>query len=274
MDMVRRPVALVTGASRGIGRGIAEELASAGFSVAINYKGNREAALECSASCVGIALRNPSPEKGTARFEAFQADVGDRRDRTRLVSEVYESFGTIDALVNNAGMGPRQRADLLDATEESFEEIIRTNLQGPYFLTQDVTRRWVAETAGGAHGVISGGRKVIFISSISAETASINRGEYCVSKAGIAMAVKLFAARLADENIQVYEVRPGIVATDMTAGVKEKYDRLIGDGIVPQKRWGVPKDVGTAVASLLAGSFSYSTGAVIPVDGGFNISRL
>lgn len=314
----RRPVALVTGASRGIGRGIAEALAAAGFSVAINYRGNREAAAETSSACRGISSRFPQSEMESARYEVFQADIGVRGDRERLLEEVVGSYGTIDALVNNAGMAPRQRADLLETAETSFEELIRTNLQGPYFLTQSLARLWLdgnrgsrKEIASGAtaaavapvapataaeatpdtaapvspataarnttstaSSVLPGGRKIVFITSISADTASLNRGEYCVSKAGLAMAVQLFAWRLADRGIQVYEVRPGIVATDMTSGVREKYDALIGDGVVPQKRWGMPADVGAAVRALLSGGFSYSTGAVIPVDGGFHISRL
>ncbi len=265
MDTKVHPVALVTGASRGLGRGIAIALAQGGFSVGINYAGNRKAAEETQEFCKDIA---PSTEQ---RFEIFQADIGKREDRERLVAEVWNAFGQIDALVNNAGIAPRVRADILEASEESFEELIRVNLQGPYFLTQQVARRWVKESLLSR---ISGGFKIVFVTSISADTASTQRGEYCVSKAGLAMAVKLWASRLAEAGIQVYELRPGIMATDMTSAVKAKYDPLIEQGLVPQKRWGTPEDVGKAVRSLLEGDFPFSTGSVIHVDGGFHVSRL
>lgn len=259
------PVALVTGASRGLGRGIALELAKAGFSVGINYAGNRKAAEETQAACREVA---PSNEQ---QFEIFQADIGRREDRERLSEEVWKTFGHLDALVNNAGMAPRVRADILEASEESFEELIRVNLQGPYFLTQRIARQWVEQKLLSR---IPGGFKIVFVTSISADTASTQRGEYCISKAGLAMAVKLWASRLAEAGIQVYELRPGIMATDMTAGVKAKYDALIEQGLVPQKRWGTPEDVGKAVRSLLEGNFPFSTGSVIHVDGGFHVSRL
>ncbi len=265
MALIDHPVALVTGASRGLGRGVALELAQAGFSVGINYAGNRKAAEETQATCREIA---PSKEQ---RFEIFQADIGKRDDRERLVAQAWETFGQIDALVNNAGMAPRVRADILEASEESFEELIRVNLQGPYFLTQRVALRWVTEKLSPR---VPGGFKIVFVTSISADTASIQRGEYCISKAGLAMAVKLWATRLAEAGIQVYELRPGIMATDMTSAVKAKYDALIEQGLVPQKRWGTPEDVGKAVRSLLEGDLPFSTGSVIHVDGGFHVSRL
>jgi NAD(P)-dependent dehydrogenase (short-subunit alcohol dehydrogenase family) len=259
------PVALVTGSSRGLGRGIAVELAGAGLSVAVNYQGNRSAAEETCGLCRAAAA-------GAAQaFQAFQADIGSRADRTRLVEEVFARFGRLDALVNNAGMAPRVRADLVDASEESFEELMRVNLQGPYFLTQAVAKRWLAD---GSPALLSGGRKIVFVSSMSAETVSINRGEYCVSKAGLAMAVKLWAVRLAGKGVQVFELRPGIMATDMTAKVKGKYDELIGQGLVPEGRWGTPEDVGRAVKALVSGGFNFSTGSVVQCDGGFFISRL
>lgn len=263
--MSSTPVALVTGASRGIGRGIALALAREGFSVGINYANNREAAQAAREECAAAAS---APE---ARFELVQGNVGEKADRDRMLAEMQESFGSVDALVNNAGIPPRERADILDASEESFEELMRVNLQGPYFLTQAVARSWLSGTMKPR---IASGFKVVFVGSISADTVSLNRGEYCVSKAGAAMASKLWAVRLAAENVQVYEVRPGITATDMTAGVKEKYDRLIAEGIVPQRRWGVPDDTGKVVASLLRGDFLFSTGEVINVDGAFHISRL
>jgi len=259
------PTALVTGSSRGLGRGVALELAKGGFSVAVHYSGNKSAAVET------IALCNEARKSNLQRFEMFQCDISDASQRSSLVDGVFSSFGSIDALVNNAGIGPRVRADILDASEESFEEVLRTNLQGPYFLTQSVARRWLS---GGTQSALPHGFKVVFISSISAASASVGRGEYCVSKAGLSMAAQLWAARLADENIQVYEVRPGIMETDMTSGVKGKYDEMIGRGVVPQKRWGYPSDVGRAVRSLLEGDFAFSTGNVFHVDGGFHISRL
>ncbi len=259
------PVVLVTGSSRGLGRGIALELASKGYSVAVHYSSNQAAAEKTLVHC-----RNNAVSEGQ-RFAAFHCDIGNSAQRATLVEEVFDHFGRLDALVNNAGMGPRVRADILEASEEPFEELVRTNLQGPYFLTQAVAKRWLAEKAPTP---LYHGRTIVFITSISADTASIGRGEYCVSKAGLSMAVKLWASRLAGEGILVYELRPGIMETDMTSGVKAKYDALIAQGIVPQGRWGYPEDVGRAVRSLLAGDFAYSTGSVIDIDGGFHISRL
>jgi 3-oxoacyl-[acyl-carrier protein] reductase len=259
------PVILVTGSGRGLGRGIAVQLAAEGCSVAINYAGNHAAAQETAALCRNAA-------KGTGQeFVPLQADIRLKADRGRLLADTLSKFGRIDALVNNAGIAPRVRADITEATEESFEELMGVNLQGPYFLTQAVARHWLANTSGAA---LPTGRKIIFITSISADTASVNRGEYCISKAGLAMAAQLWAARLAADNIQVIEVRPGIMATDMTAGAKAKYDTLLADGLVPQRRWGTPEDVGLAVSSIIAGHFPFSTGAVIAVDGGFHIRRL
>lgn len=259
------PVILVTGAGRGLGRGIAVELAGEGCSVAINYLGNRSAAEETAALC-RKAQKAPNQE-----FLLVQADIGSGADRARLVSLTLAGLGRIDALVNNAGIAPRARADITEASESSFEELIRVNLQGPYFLTQAVARHWLENRPEPA---LPGGHKVIFITSISADTASVNRGDYCVSKAGLAMAAQLWAARLAGEGIQVVEVRPGIMSTDMTAAVREKYDRLLAEGLVPQGRWGTPEDVGMAVRSIIAGDLRFSTGSVIAVDGGFHIRRL
>lgn len=265
MSPTSPPVVLVTGASRGLGRGIALQLAARGHSVGINYAANESAAAETAAQCRAAAT---SPHQ---RFVPIQADIGRKPDRQRLLETVRAEFGRLDALVNNAGIAPRQRADLTVATEESFEELLRVNLQGPHFLTQAVAQYWL--TAKPAP-TLAGGFKVVFVTSISADTVSTNRGEYCISKAGLAMSVQLWAERLAAENIQVYELRPGIMATDMTAGVREKYDALLETGIVPQRRWGTPDDVGRAVGALLAGDFPFSTGAVLPVDGGFHIHRL
>ncbi|MDR2181641.1 MAG: 3-ketoacyl-ACP reductase, partial [Treponema sp.] len=256
---------LVTGAGRGLGRGAALELAKAGFSVAINYAGNKDAAEECLQLCGEAAVHEKQ------KFEIFQADIGSRSERERLAGDVFAAFGQIDALVNNAGMSPRVRGDILEASEESFEELMRVNLQGPYFLTQAIARRWLASKEPSA---IPSGRKVVFVTSISASVASTGRGEYCVSKAGLSMAAMLWAVRLAEYGIAVYEIRPGIMATDMTSGVKAKYDALIAGGGIPQNRWGTPEDLGKAVRALLAGDFAYSTGSLLYTDGGFHLSRL
>jgi 3-oxoacyl-[acyl-carrier protein] reductase len=255
----------VTGAGRGLGRGVALQLAAEGCSVAINYAGNLAAAEETAALCRKAAA------SGEQAFVPLQADIGSRADRARLVGETLARLGRIDALVNNAGMAPRVRADLPAATEESFEEVLRVNLQGPYFLTQAVARHWLEARPAPA---LPSGFKIVFVTSVSANTASTERGDYCISKAGLAMAAQLWAARLAKENIQVVEIRPGIMATDMTAGVKDKYDRLLAGGLVPQNRWGTPEDVGRAVRAIIAGQFPFSTGAVISVDGGLSLRRL
>ena len=259
------PVALVTGAGRGLGAAVARALAAAGFSVAVNYAGNREAAEQTTALCGRLKT---CPEQA---FVPLQADISVRTERERLLSDTLQRFGRLDALVNNAGIAPRERRDILEASEESFAEVLGVNLAGPYFLTQAVARYWLECRPD---PILNGGHKVVFVSSISADTASVNRGEYCISKAGLAMAAQLWAVRLAAHGIQVYELRPGIMRTDMTAGVRERYDSLIAEGLVPQRRWGEPEDVGKAVAALLSGAFAFSTGAVIPLDGGFNLRRL
>jgi 3-oxoacyl-[acyl-carrier protein] reductase len=247
--------AIVTGGTRGIGLGIARALAADGWRLALCGVRARD-----EVQPVLDELRTIGNDA-----EYWPADVASAADRARLLDLAFERFGTVNALVNNAGRGPRVRADLLEATEDSFEELVRTNLQGPYFLTQAYARRLVAANAAGS---------IVFVTSVSAELASPNRGEYCVSKAGLAMAVRLFALRLAAARIPVYEVRPGVIATDMTAGVRETYDRRIADGLVPEGRWGQPEDVGRVVASLLGGEVPYATGSVIHVDGGLAIPRL
>lgn len=255
-----RPVALVTGGTRGIGLGIARALAAEGWDLALC--GTRA---EADVTDVLSTLRQPG---GAVAY--WPADVGVAADRARLLDAIVAQFGTLNALVNNAGMAPRVRADLLEAGEAGFEEVLRTNLQGPYFLTQAAAARML----DGRRQDPQARAAIVFITSVSAELASPNRGEYCVSKAGLAMAVKLFAARLAEHAIPVYEVRPGIIETDMTAGVRELYDRRIADGLVPEKRWGTPADVGRAVAALVRGDMPYATGSVIHVDGGLSIARL
>lgn len=264
-DPAEHPVVLVTGAGRGLGRGIALQLAEQGCSVAVNYTRNADAAAETAEAC------RKSAKSPSQKFLPVRADVSLGADRRRILEETLSGFGRIDALVNNAGVAPRIRADILDATEESFGEILGTNLQGPYFLTQIVARHWMANPLPLGR---KGDRRIVFITSISADTASVSRGDYCISKAGLAMAAQLWATRLSAEGIQVVEIRPGIMATDMTVGVKEKYDALLASGLVPQMRWGTAEDVGRAVRSVIAGDLPFSTGAVIPVDGGFSIRRL
>jgi len=255
-----RPVALVTGGTRGIGLGIARALARDGWDLVLS--GQR------AASDVQAVLTELEALGSHATYVA--ADVSSRDARASLVDHVQRHHGAVNAIVNNAGRAPRVRADLLEATEESFEELIRTNLQGPYFLTQSLAR----DIVGRRQTDPAFRAAIVFVTSVSAELASPNRGEYCVSKAGLAMTVKLFAARLAPHGIPVFEVRPGIISTDMTAGVRDTYDRRIADGLVPDGRWGQPDDVGRTVAALVRGDLPYSTGSVINVDGGLSIGRL
>jgi len=255
-----RPVALVTGGARGIGLGISRRLAGSGFDIAVCGMRDPEA--------VRPAMSEVRAAGGEVVY--IRADVADGESRERLVSEIREHFGRLDVLVNNAGIAPRERRDILEASEASFEEVLRTNLQGPYFLTQSVAR-WMIEQKAADPALVA---CIINISSISAAVASPNRGEYCVSKAGIAMATSLWAVRLAEFHIPVYEVRPGIIRSDMTSGVREKYDRLIDRGLLLQARWGEPDDVGRAVAMLARGELAYSTGQVVMVDGGFSVARL
>lgn len=262
---MNRPVILITGASRGLGRGVALSLAPEGYDLAIHYATNRAAAEETVKACQAVA-RDPAQ-----RFFPVPAELSSSTDRTRMMEQVLKEMGRLDALVNNAGIAPRERADLPDAKEEIFDEVLNVNLKGPYFLSQLAARYWLNHPG---KSLLSGGYKLIFVTSISATTASTNRGEYCISKAGLAMAAQLWATRLAANDVQVLELRPGVMATDMTAGVKEKYDKLIAEGLVPQKRWGKPEDVGLAVRSICRGDFPFSTGDVIYLDGGFHISRL
>jgi 3-oxoacyl-[acyl-carrier protein] reductase len=249
-------VALVTGGTRGIGLGIALKLAEAGFTLVIT---GRRAADQVQP--VLQQLKQHSP-----RSLYVQADVASSVDREQLLQTIEAQLGRLDVLVNNAGIAPRVRADVLDAGEESFDELIATNLRGPYFLTQRVAAWMIRQRRQG--------QSIINISSISATVASVNRGDYCISKAGIAMATKLWAVRLAEYGIGVYEVRPGIIETDMTEGVKGKYDALIEGGLLLEKRWGTPEDVGTAVSMLARGEVPYATGAVLVLDGGLTLARL
>jgi len=253
-------VALVTGAGRGIGRGIAIALAERGWVVVINYRSNAQAAAET------MRLLEDAGGRGII----MQADVAAVADRKRLVETALERFGRIDLLVNNAGIAPRQRVDVLETTETSYDEVMHVNLKGPFFLTQRVAKVMIELLKA---GVIEQ-PKIVNIGSLSAYTSSPNRGEYCLSKAGVAMMTALYADRLAEYGINVYEVRPGIIETDMTRVVKEKYDRLIADGLTPIRRWGQPSDVARAVVALAEGCLSFSTGEVINVDGGFHLHRL
>lgn len=259
------PAILVTGSSRGLGRGVALRLAGSGFSVAIHYAGNQNAAEETAAACKAAAASS------TQHFPVVTGNIGTQEGRSRVFEQSLAAFGRLDALVNNAGIAPRIRADITEATEEIFDEVMDVNLKGPYFLSQLVVNHWLAHPGDSR---IQGGYKLVFITSISANTASVVRGEYCISKAGLSMAAQLWATRLAAENIQVMEIRPGIMATDMTAGVKEKYDRLIAEGLVPQLRWGTPEDLGLAVEAVLQNKFPFSTGDILNVDGGFHLRRL
>lgn len=256
-----KKVALVTGGSRGIGLGIAQELVKLGFDLAIN--GVRE---ESAVTDVLEKLRSA----GGADVVYCRGNLASSEDRQKIVEKVKGHFGRLNVLVNNAGIAPKERRDILDATEESFDDVVSTNLKGNYFLTQQAANWMVAQKRSNPDFTAS----IINVSSISATVASVNRGEYCISKAGISMATQLFAVRLGEFNIPVYEVRPGIISTDMTSGVKEKYDKLIDQGLCVTRRWGVPEDVGKAVGALAAGMFPYSTGQVIMVDGGMTLNRL
>ncbi|MFZ4774215.1 MAG: 3-ketoacyl-ACP reductase [Terrimicrobiaceae bacterium] len=257
------PVALITGASRGIGRGIAITLAKAGtHDLVINFAGNEAAAKECQALCLEAGA-------GRIRVEICQGDISVADDRARMLAFVKSAYGRLDMLVNNAGVAPNVRADLLDAGEESFDRLISINLKGPYFLSQ-AAAKWMIE----CEPLADFPRAMVNVTSISAYTASVNRGDYCVAKAGLSMMTKLFAARLAEYRIGVFEIRPGVIETDMTGTVKEKYDKLFAEGLAPINRWGRPDDIGRAVAAVASGAFPYSTGEVINVDGGFHLRIL
>jgi 3-oxoacyl-[acyl-carrier protein] reductase len=255
-----RRVALVTGGARGIGFGISEALARDGFDLALC--GQREEG----------AVQEPLDQLRGMGAEVLyvQADVSDSAARDRLVSSIRERFGRLDVLVNNAGVAPKERRDMLEMSPESYDWVLDVNLKGPFFLTQAVAN-WMVEQ-GRASSEFAG--CIVYVTSISSTVASTNRAEYCISKAGLSMASQAWAVRLAEYGIQVFEVRPGIIRTDMTSGVRDKYDDLIATGLTLQPRWGLPADVGRAVASLARGDLAYSTGQVIMVDGGLTIGRL
>jgi NAD(P)-dependent dehydrogenase (short-subunit alcohol dehydrogenase family) len=255
-----KKIALVTGGSRGIGLGIAQELARSGFDIAIN--GRREVA--------EVAEAIASIEALGAQVAYCRGDVTSAGERQSILMEIRDRFGRLDVLVNNAGVAPSVRADVLEADEASFDRLIEINLKGPYFLTQ-AAAKWMIEQRK-ADARFRG--CIVNVSSVSATVASVNRGDYCISKAGIAMATQLWAARLTEFGIDVFEVRPGIIATDMTAGVKEKYDRLIESGLLLDRRWGTPADVGKTIAALARGDVPYAPGQVLVIDGGLTLQRL
>ncbi|HWF46460.1 MAG TPA: 3-ketoacyl-ACP reductase [Bryobacteraceae bacterium] len=243
-----KPIALVTGGSRGIGRAIVEELSKTHQTIA-TYNTNRDAA-EAVADATGAAI--------------LPCQLGDLASIFELVEAIRKQFPPIDLLVNNAGMAPRERRDLLEATPESFDEIIGTNLKGPYFLTQQIARTMVERGSG----------RIVFVGSISSFTASVNRGDYCLAKAGISMAVKLFATRLAAHNIPVFDIQPGIIRTDMIGSVAAAYEKRIADGLLPQRRMGEPEDIARTIRSIADGQLDYCTGQVLHVDGGFHLRIL
>lgn len=261
MSSLNEPVAVVTGGSRGIGRGIVLELARSGFHVVIHSRADSPAARETEAEALKL---------GAKSVYQVHADIADITACRAMVAKVFERHAFCDIWVNNAGIAPDVRLDLLETTEASWDKVLGTNLRGPFFLTQAVAGELMKrrdEQPGRAS-------RIVFVTSVSSVMASVQRGEYCVSKAGLSMVSQLFAARLAEENIAVMEIRPGIIETDMTAVVKQKYDGLIAGGLVPQRRWGLPADIGRLVASIARGDLDFSTGAVVTVDGGLTIQRL
>jgi len=265
--MTDRPVAIVTGASRGIGKAVALELAQLGYDLVISHfdfsstgRPDETRAVETQKQIVGSG----------AGCEILRSNIADAADRARLVEAAGNTFGRCDMLVNNAGVAPAKRADILEATEASFDRVLSINLKGPYFLTQAVANWMIRQKQSYPDRSF----RIVNTSSISAYTSSPGRGEYCISKAGVSMMTKLYADRLAGYGIGVFEIRPGVIATDMTSVVRDKYDRLIAEGLTPIKRWGRPEDVARAVGAIAEGRLDFSTGQVINVDGGFHLRRL
>jgi len=259
--MNSKPVAVITGASRGIGRAITISLAAEGFDIA---------AIARSIDSEGMETLGPLVEKKGVSFFPIGLDISCQDCHKEVVTNILERYGRIDFLVNNAGVAPLQRIDILELTEESYDRVMNINLKGPVFFAQKIAREmiWMKQQIPGYKPVI------VFISSVSSVLSSTNRGEYCISKAGLSMASTIFADRLSKEEILVFEVRPGVIQTDMTARVKEKYDKFIAEGFIPQNRWGLPEDIGKAIASLARGDWNFSTGSVFEVSGGLNIRRL
>jgi 3-oxoacyl-[acyl-carrier protein] reductase len=259
--MNQKPVAVITGASRGIGRAVAIALADEGYDIA---------AIARSVDSEGMEFLGHEVEKRGVQFFPVGLDISCTGCHKEVVAIILERYGRIDILVNNAGVAPLQRNDILDMTEESYDRVLNINLKGPVFFAQKVAREmtWLKNQIVNYRPVI------VFITSVSAELSSVNRAEYCISKAGLSMTSKVFADRLSGEGILVYEMRPGIIQTDMTAKIKDKYDKLISEGLVPQKRWGLPEDIGKAVASVARGDWNFSTGLVFEISGGLNIHKL
>ena len=253
-------IAFITGGTRGIGFGVALALGRAGFDLAVNGMRNEGEVTDALEELRDLGVN----------VAYFQGNVAVREDRQAMLDKILSHFGSVNVLVNNAGIAPRERADILHAKEEIWDEVMEINLKGPYFLTQLFANYFVEKKLENPLFEAS----IINISSISAFVASVNRGEYCISKAGIAMATKLWATRLGEYDIPVYEIQPGIIKTDMTSGVVEKYDKLFQDGISLQRRWGLPDDVGKVAAMLAQGNMPYATGQAIKVDGGLHIQRL
>jgi NAD(P)-dependent dehydrogenase (short-subunit alcohol dehydrogenase family) len=254
--------AVVTGGSRGIGRGIVLQLAKLGYKIVIHSRTGGEPAQQ---------MKRDALQAGAAEAICMEADLADPDQYNPFVQRVFDHLGSCHIWVNNAGIAPQVRADLLETTPESWDHLLNTNLKGPFFLTQTVAKLMLKHRS---MNHLNNPDHIIFVTSISSTVASIQRGEYCVSKAGLSMTAQLFAARLASQGVIVTEIRPGIIATDMTASVKDKYDSLIAQGLVPQTRWGTPEDVGKVVAAIARGDLNFSTGAVIAVDGGLTIARL
>ncbi len=259
--MNSKPVAVITGASRGIGRAVAISLAAEGYDIA---------AIARSIDSEGMEIIGPEIEKRGSQFFPVGLDISCTLCHKEVVKNILERFGRIDFLVNNAGVAPLQREDILEVKEESYDRVMNINLKGPFFFAQKIAREMIW-----LKGQIQGYKPVIvFMTSVSSVLSSTNRVEYCISKAGLSMASTVFADRLSDEGILVYEIRPGIIKTDMTARIKDKYDRKIAEGFVPQKRWGLPEDIGKAVASIARGDWNFSTGMVFEISGGLNIHKL
>jgi 3-oxoacyl-[acyl-carrier protein] reductase len=256
-----KPVAVITGASRGIGRAVAIDLAAEGFDIA---------AIARSVDSKGMEILGPEIEKLGAQFFPIGLDISCTKCQKEVVSNILDRYGRIDFLVNNAGVAPLQRNDILDMSEESYDRVMNINLKGPFFFAQKIAREmiWMKDQISPYKPVI------IFITSVSAVLSSVNRAEYCISKAGLSMASAVFADRLSKEGILVYEVRPGIIQTDMTNKVKDSYSKMINEGFVPQKRWGVPEDIAKAVASIARGDWNFSTGMIFEISGGLNIHKL
>jgi NAD(P)-dependent dehydrogenase (short-subunit alcohol dehydrogenase family) len=259
--MNNKPVAVITGASRGIGRSVTIALAAEGYDIA---------AIARSVDSEGMEILAPEVEKRGSEFFPIGLDISCTGCQKEVVSNILERYGRIDVLVNNAGVAPLQRNDLLDMTEESYDRVMNINLKGPVFFAQKIAKEmiWLRPHISNYRPVI------IFVTSVSAVLSSTNRSEYCVSKAGLSMVSTLFADRLSKEDILVFEVRPGVIKTDMTAKIKDKYDKLISEGLVPQKRWGLPEEIGRSIASLARGDWNFSTGMVFEISGGLNIHKL